>query len=544
MCNKAAADFVRAHLGKEEVAGRSVLEVGACNVNGSVRPAVEALGPAAYVGVDIVPGPGVDRFCGINDLVKVFGAGVFDVVVCTEVLEHVRDWRGALSNLKNVLKPGGVLLVTTRSPGFSYHGWPHDFWRYDSGDALALFSDFELEAALPDQSAPGVFLKARRPAAFREKDLSGYALYSVLKASRVRQVGLFDVALFMLKTPSVSIFPKIRKKALALAARVKSKGSSHAEAAGKGEACGFCGGRDFAFIFSGRDYLAASPEIFNVARCSSCLVVSMNPRPGDILPYYEPYRKGSPDGGFVKLLSPDRVRSISELKPPGRALDIGCGRGGILAGLKAVGWEVYGCDTSRDACDWAVREAGLENIRNCSGEDLDLPEGSFDVITFWHSLEHLERPRQALEKAVRLLKDDGVLVIESPDFSSLQARFFKDRWFMLDLPRHQYQFEPESLTERLAAAGLSVCKWDWPVNPAGTYVSFKKSLLRYLGLERPAGKSRAAQPDVVAGVRRGGALWVLLRLGVDCVCVLAALFLVLLRQEDTFRLYCRKAGKQ
>ncbi|MBU2573291.1 MAG: class I SAM-dependent methyltransferase [Elusimicrobia bacterium] len=312
---------------------------------------------------------------------------------------------------------------------------------------------------------------------------------------------------------------------------------------GKSAPCDFCGGRDFEFLFCGRDYLAFSPASFNLVRCRRCRAVCLNPRPADILPYYEMYRKGAPDGRLVDFLSPDRVKLVRKLKPRGRALDIGCGRGSFLSGLKDSGWEGYGCDISPEACERATRESGLTNIYNCGAEALDLPESFFDIITFWHSLEHLERPREALEKAVRLLKDDGVLVIESPDFSSLQARFFKDRWFMLDLPRHQYQFEPANLEAKLAAAGLAVFKKDRLVNPAGTFVSFKQSLLRYAGLEHAPGKSGAGEPVAITALRRAGPLWALLRLAFDCACLAAALPLVLLRREDSFRIYCKKAVK-
>jgi len=314
-------------------------------------------------------------------------------------------------------------------------------------------------------------------------------------------------------------------------------GAGPAETAGELSECGFCGGREFDFLFGGRDYLAPAGTGFNVERCRNCRAVCLNPRPADILPYYEMYRKGAPDGALVRFLSPDRVKLVLELKPRGRALDIGCGRGGFLSGLKRAGWEVYGCDISPEACAWASGNSGLANIYNCGVEALDLPERSFDVITFWHSLEHFEKPGPVLEKAAGLLKADGVLIIESPDFSSLQARFFKDRWFMLDLPRHQYQFEPANLEEKLAAAGLRVIKKDRFVNPAGTFVSLKKSLMRYTGLERvpgPGGAGQAVPPEK-------GAFRELLRLGLDLACASAALLLVLVRREDSFRVYCEKA---
>ena len=124
MCSESCLSFVKRHLTSDEVAGRRVLEVGARNVNGTVRPLITALGPSEYVGVDIEAGPGVDELCSIEEVEERFGPETFDVVITTEVMEHVRDWKRAISNLKRVCRPKGTILVTTRSFGFAYHAFP------------------------------------------------------------------------------------------------------------------------------------------------------------------------------------------------------------------------------------------------------------------------------------------------------------------------------------------------------------------------------------------------------------------------------------
>jgi len=196
MCNRCCIEFVRHHLGKDDVQGKTVLEVGALDVNGTVRPLVEALGPKEYLGVDIEMGPGVDEICDAHDLLERFGEGRFDVVLSTELLEHVRDWRRVVAGFKRVLKPGGVLLVTTRSMGHPYHGYPSDFWRYEPADMEALFSDFDIEALEPDPVEPGVFLKARKPESFTENALSGHALFAIIKNRRVERITPLDAMRF------------------------------------------------------------------------------------------------------------------------------------------------------------------------------------------------------------------------------------------------------------------------------------------------------------------------------------------------------------
>lgn len=202
MCNLSCIAFGVKHLTIKEVRGKKVIEVGSYDVNGSLRPIVESWGePAEYLGVDIEKGPGVDVICNAEDIVEKFGKESFDVVISTELLEHVRDWGKAISSIKNICKPNGIILITTRSYGFGYHGYPYDFWRYELEDMEHIFSDCEILALQSDYRDPGVFVKAKKPAKFVEKDLTGYKLYSVVVNKRVREVtdgDLRDLQIFYL----------------------------------------------------------------------------------------------------------------------------------------------------------------------------------------------------------------------------------------------------------------------------------------------------------------------------------------------------------
>lgn len=183
MCSPRCTDFVSSVVLEEEIKDKAVLESGAQDVNGSVRPILEAFGPIEYLGTDIQAGHRVDQIVDAVNLVDTFGPNSFDVVVSTEQLEHVEDWRAVVSNFKKVLKPGGVMFITTRSKGFGYHGYPGDYWRYEIADMQAIFADMEILALQPDPFEPGVFMKARKPAKkFKEKDLSKYELYAISEA--------------------------------------------------------------------------------------------------------------------------------------------------------------------------------------------------------------------------------------------------------------------------------------------------------------------------------------------------------------------------
>lgn len=153
-------DFIRCWLTPEEVRGKRVLEIGSLDVNGSPRQVILPWSPAVYIGVDLRPGPGVDWVMDAGDLHLTDWA---DVVVCTETLEHCADWRRVVLSMKRALVPGGVLILTTRSPGYPRHDHPGDHWRWLPENLSAIFADFAIQHLAPDPEAPGVFLRAVKP---------------------------------------------------------------------------------------------------------------------------------------------------------------------------------------------------------------------------------------------------------------------------------------------------------------------------------------------------------------------------------------------
>lgn len=163
--------YLRSKVTKAEIQGKMVLEIGSYNVNGTARDVIVPLAPKQYLGIDQGPGPGVDLVLDASNIVTALGANSYDVVLSTEMLEHAQDWRRAVSNMKAVTKPGGLLFVTTRGPGFPFHGFPHDFWRFTVEDFRRIFMDMEILNVAPDPEAPGVFIKCRKPLDFKPIDL-------------------------------------------------------------------------------------------------------------------------------------------------------------------------------------------------------------------------------------------------------------------------------------------------------------------------------------------------------------------------------------
>ncbi len=166
--------FLREAILPEEIRGNEVLEVGAQDVNGSPREVLIPYRPKTYIGIDFGPGRGVDIVMDVRELIFRFGPSSFDVVVSTEMLEHAQDWRTAVAQMKGVLRPKGRLILTTRGPGFPFHGFPHDYWRYTVNDFKKIFADMNILHLTPDPdpASPGVLLIALKELRLPVVDLS------------------------------------------------------------------------------------------------------------------------------------------------------------------------------------------------------------------------------------------------------------------------------------------------------------------------------------------------------------------------------------
>lgn len=122
-------------------AEHAVVELGAFNVNGSVRLLFDCCGD--YVGVDRRDGPGVDVVC---DAAAYLCPDAVDVVVTTEMLEHAPNAEVVLANAYTLLAPGGWLVLTAAGAGRGAHG--NDGGALGDGEFYRNVGASELEAWL------------------------------------------------------------------------------------------------------------------------------------------------------------------------------------------------------------------------------------------------------------------------------------------------------------------------------------------------------------------------------------------------------------
>ena len=143
---------------------------------------------------------------------------------------------------------------------------------------------------------------------------------------------------------------------------------------------------------------------------------------------------------------------------PGKILDVGSGPGFFLSGLNS-NWSKNGIDISNKATQICKKYANMQ-----TGE---LPEVSyginyFDVITMIHVIEHLHNPLGYIKKIKQILKNEGLFIIETPDFDSPCARRFGSNFRMLDDPGHISLFFTHSLIKLLEDYDFEILSIEYP----------------------------------------------------------------------------------
>ena len=226
--------------------------------------------------------------------------------------------------------------------------------------------------------------------------------------------------------------------------------------------CGLCGEIAARELYNAADRLRNSPHLFVIAQCESCGVLRTLPEMSDeqLARFYpNDYWGEEPTHQWIVRSQTEKTSFASRCGlAEGRILDVGCGSGFFLRALDPARWERFGVETGGPAARAANKALGEGSVFQGALQDGSFENATFDVITMWSALEHMNAPRAALIGARRLIKPKGSLIIQLPNADSYQLRWFKGDWFALDAPRHRYHFTPEHLNTLLAEAGFEIYK--------------------------------------------------------------------------------------
>ncbi|MFA6449039.1 MAG: class I SAM-dependent methyltransferase [bacterium] len=252
--------------------------------------------------------------------------------------------------------------------------------------------------------------------------------------------------------------------------------------------CPMCGGDSFEEIAAGIDFeYHTSTQEYHFGKCLKCGVLYLNPRP-DISelnriypPEYAPYHfdKQNLTLRVRNRMEGGRIKKIAALVPnEADALDAGCGGPGFLENMRRYGppgWRLWGNDFNEQV----TAELEKRGFKVAPGrfEEINLPAGSFDLIFMKQTIEHLETPKEAIAAASRLLRKNGFLIIETPNFDSWDARRYRSKfWGGYHFPRHWTIFNPATLIEAARTAGLSHFSTGFMLSPSFWIQSWRHSL--------------------------------------------------------------------
>jgi SAM-dependent methyltransferase len=239
-------------------------------------------------------------------------------------------------------------------------------------------------------------------------------------------------------------------------------------------------------IFIAREMMFGLRTEFLYFQCSKCRCLQINKVPEDISRYYSPgnyysfknkaLRRYSGLAGMVRakavrgalygksmgagvagILIPLKTMSILKgivSARDARILDVGCGNGwNFLYPLYKAGFRnSAGCDPYIEE---DISYAGGLTIYK---KELSEMEGTWDIITFHHSFEHIDNPRETLLKAYELLAPGGHCIIRIPTVSSFAWQHYGVNWFQLDAPRHIFLHSVGSMDYLASEAGFKLTK--------------------------------------------------------------------------------------
>ena len=251
--------------------------------------------------------------------------------------------------------------------------------------------------------------------------------------------------------------------------------------------CPLCKSRDISFKY---EILSYSNK-FTTDICNSCGFIFMNPQFDDetIKSFYsEQYYSGKSDYSYIdergikkysSYVWDSRLKIIRKFAKGGNFLDVGCAFGGFLE--RASKWYIpFGIEISDYAATHAKKIFG-DNIHHGTIFNHPFQAESFSVITMIELIEHLSDPKKAIEECYKLLKKDGLLLIQTANMDGLQAKSAGPRYEYF-MPGHLSYFSKKNLCKLLRTVGFSYIKVFQPVEfgllpkllkSRGSFKSFK-----------------------------------------------------------------------
>jgi len=260
---------------------------------------------------------------------------------------------------------------------------------------------------------------------------------------------------------------------------------SHGVRKDKAVHCKICNTIEYNNVYEVEEMMLGFRDKFTYFQCSHCKCLQIAEIPVDMPKYYpsnyysfsaDPLKKyrnkikthvvrfrdhySVLNGGlltsFVNLIHPNnpyRILSHANLTINSSVLDVGCGSGWYLYGLREAGFKnVTGIDP------YLQNDISYTNGLSIFKKTIFDMRETWDLIMYNHSFEHVDDQRENLNKVSNLLAEGGICLIRIPTVSSYAWEHYKEHWVSLDAPRHYFLHSIESMELLASQAGLQVKK--------------------------------------------------------------------------------------
>ena len=213
---------------------------------------------------------------------------------------------------------------------------------------------------------------------------------------------------------------------------------------------------------------------YSLAQCAACgLVYVANPPSqtelGNLYSfnagYHKEFQNNYSEYKNHHKIAKEHYHFLKKYKSQGRLFDIGCSAGFFLKLAKENGWETYGLEINKGSARIARERYGLE-VTIGTLDQADFEPKSFDVITMWDVIEHVRNPMKTMSVINRLLKEDGIIALSTPNidglFPKLSYLLYRCKiinyWPHPEPPYHLFQFSKRTIFDLLKLTGFNLLK--------------------------------------------------------------------------------------
>jgi len=217
---------------------------------------------------------------------------------------------------------------------------------------------------------------------------------------------------------------------------------------------------DSSFLFKTKDYnRQITNNFFSYRRCDKCRLIFLSNIPSNLGDYYkEDYYEIPSKSKLIKIADKIeyQVRMIKNNIPGGKLLDVGAAFGVFAYKAKSLGFDVSTIEMSTLCCKYLSDKVGVKVFQGDKPESIIPTLGNYDVITFWHNIEHLLEPWKVLEEASKKINPGGIILIATPNPYSFAFRLLGRFWPHIDAPRHINLIPEPLLTTKLKDLGFDL----------------------------------------------------------------------------------------